>query len=134
MSDIDDNKPDPEQTTNLKNCKNLTVAFKLNGRNYPLWSRLMKVKIGGRCAYSYIQKNHPDPSSKGYENWEENNLVVFSWIVDNIEDDIIVDFTHHQTSKALWESLAVTFENEATSTSSTTWKKRRSQSDREIST
>ena len=33
--------------------------------------------------------------------------------VDNIENDIIADFAHHQTSKALWDSLAMTFENKA---------------------
>ena len=44
---------------------------------------------------------------------EENNLVVFSWIVDNIENDIISDFAHNQTSKALWDNLAVTFESKA---------------------
>ena len=39
--------------------------------------------------------------------------MVFSWIVDNIENDIISDFAHHQTAKALWDSLAVTFESKA---------------------
>ena len=40
-------------------------------------------------------------------------MVVFSWIVDNIENDIVTDFAHHQTAKALWDNLAVTFENRA---------------------
>ena len=39
--------------------------------------------------------------------------MVFSWIVDNIENEIIANFAHHQISKALWDSLAVTFENKA---------------------
>ncbi|XP_042055752.1 uncharacterized protein LOC121800243 [Salvia splendens] len=113
MSDTVENKIDPEQPSRLKNSKNVIVAFKLDGKNYPLWSRLMKVKIGGRGAYSHIRKEPPEPGSKGYDDWEEDDLVVFSWIVDNIEDEIIADFAHHQTSKALWDSLAVTFENKA---------------------
>ena len=113
MSDTEDNKADPENSTRLKNSKNVTVAFKLNGKNYPLWSRLIKVKIGGRGAYSHIRNNPPEPGSKGYDDWEEDDLVVFSWIVDNIENDIVADFAHHLTSKALWDSLAVTFENRA---------------------
>ena len=113
MSDSEDTKSNPEQITSLRNSKNITVAFKLNGKNYPLWSRLIKEKIGGRGAYSYIKNDPPNPGSKGFDDWEENDLVVFSWIVDNIEDDIIADFAHHQTSKALWDSLAVTFENKA---------------------
>ncbi|XP_042051354.1 uncharacterized protein LOC121796605 [Salvia splendens] len=114
MSDSEDEKkPNQEQTKSLRNSKSITIAFKLNGKNYPLWSRLIKVKIGGRGAYSYIKNDPPEPGSKGFDEWEENDLVVFSWIVDNIENDIISDFAHHQTSKALWESLAVTFENMA---------------------
>ncbi|XP_047969395.1 uncharacterized protein LOC125213076 [Salvia hispanica] len=55
----------------------------------------------------------PDPrrTSKGYRDWEETDLTVFSWIVDNIENDIIADFALHQTSKALWDNLAITFES-----------------------
>ncbi|XP_042044356.1 uncharacterized protein LOC121790141 [Salvia splendens] len=113
MSDTEDNKTDLEQPSKLKNSKNVTVAFKLNGKNYPLWSRLMKVKIGGRGTYSHIRKEPPEPGSTGYDDWEEDDLVVFSWIVDNIENEIISNFAHHQTSKALWDSLAVTFENKA---------------------
>ncbi|XP_047961367.1 uncharacterized protein LOC125206112 [Salvia hispanica] len=113
MSDTEDTKTDPEQITSLINSKSITVAFKLNGRNYPLCSRLIKVKIGGRGAYSYIRNEPPEPGSKGFDVWEENELVVFSWIVDNIEKDIIADFAHHLTAKALWDSLAVTFENKA---------------------
>ena len=114
MSDTEeDTKTDQKTTPKLRNSKNVTIAFKLNGKNYPIWSRLMKVKIGGRGAYSYIRKEPPEPGSKGYDDWEEDDLVVFSWIIDNIEDDIIADFAHHQTSKALWDSLRVTYESKA---------------------
>ncbi|XP_047955385.1 uncharacterized protein LOC125201352 [Salvia hispanica] len=114
MSDSEeDTKNHLKTPTRLRNSKNVTVAFKLNGKNYPIWSRLMKVKIGGRGAYSYIRKEPPEPGSKEYDDWEEDDLVVFSWIVDNIEDDIIADFAHHQTSKALWDSLAVTYDSKA---------------------
>lgn len=115
MSDTEEdikNEPD-QQPTRLRNNKNVTVAFKLNARNYPLWSRLMKVKIGGRGAYSYIKKDPPEPGSKGYDDLEEDDLVVCSWIFDNIQNDIVAGFAHQQTSKALWDSLAVTFDSKA---------------------
>ncbi|KAL1564923.1 hypothetical protein AAHA92_07203 [Salvia divinorum] len=43
----------------------------------------------------------------------KNITLAFKLNVDNIENDIIGDFAHHQTAKALWDSLAVTFENKA---------------------
>ncbi|XP_047961794.1 uncharacterized protein LOC125206593 [Salvia hispanica] len=111
-----DNKPPTESSySKIRTSKNVTVAFKLNGSNYPLWSRLMKVAIGSRGGYSHITGKPvpPLPGSKEYEEWEETDLIVFSWIVDNMEMDIIADFAHHQTSKALWENLAITYESEA---------------------
>ena len=114
MSDTDEEKPATEPSR-LRSRKNVTVAFKLNGKNYPLWSRLMKVAIGGRRGYSHIVDEPPEPESRGYRDWEETDLVVFSWIIDNIEHDIIADFTHHQTSKALWDNLRITFESKADS-------------------
>ena len=75
----------------------------------------MKVAIGGRRGYSHIVDEPPEPNSKGYRDWEEIDLVVFSWIIDNIEHDIIADFAHHQTSKALWDNLRITFKSKADS-------------------
>ncbi|XP_042019100.1 uncharacterized protein LOC121766938 [Salvia splendens] len=94
----------------MKASKNVTVAFKLNGKNYPLWARLMKVAIGSRGGYSHIRDPPPKPESAEYTEWEETDLVVFSWIIDNIENDKIAYFAHHQTAKAIWDNLAVTFE------------------------
>ncbi|XP_047947740.1 uncharacterized protein LOC125193856 [Salvia hispanica] len=67
----------------------------------------------GQGSIPYIRNEPPEAGSKGFDEWEENDLVVFSWIVDNIENEIVADFAHHLTSKALWDNLAVTFENKA---------------------
>ncbi|KAL1561684.1 hypothetical protein AAHA92_04358 [Salvia divinorum] len=99
----------------LKTSKNVTVAFKLNGTNYPLWARLMKIAIGSRKAMRHITgvPTPPEPEDRDYIEWEEIDLVVFSWILDNIEVDIVGDFAHHQSAKAIWDSLAVTYESTA---------------------
>lgn len=36
-------------------------------------------------------------------------MIVFSWIIDNVETEIVVDFAHHQTAQR--ESLQTTFES-----------------------
>lgn len=38
-------------------------------------------------------------------------MIIFSWINDNVETKIVVDFAHHQTAQALWQSLQTTFES-----------------------
>lgn len=112
-----DEKPDIETdepaTHKLRSTKNINIALKLNGANYPLWARLMKVQIGSRGGYKHITgvPSPPEPGKDGYLDWEEADLIVFSWIVDNIETEIVADFAHHQSAKALWENLLITFES-----------------------
>ncbi|KAL1540475.1 hypothetical protein AAHA92_24827 [Salvia divinorum] len=105
----------PEIADKIRTSKNITIAFKLNDSNYPLWARLMKVSIGSREAYRHITgiPTPPEPEETGYIEWEEIDLIVFSWIVDNMETNIIADFAHHQTAKSLWDNLAVTFKSSA---------------------
>ena len=110
MSDDEEKKPNIDDSR-LRMSKHVTLAVKLNGNNYPLWQKLMRIAIGGRRANRHITgiPAPPEPGGKGYTEWEETDMIVFSWIVDNIETDIVVDFAHHQTTQALWESLFVTF-------------------------
>ncbi|XP_042065515.1 uncharacterized protein LOC121809031 [Salvia splendens] len=108
----DDDKPKTSNDNKLMVSKNVTIAVKLNGTNYSVWARLMKIQIGSRRVLRHINGNPPppEPGAADYTEWEETDLIVFSWILDNIETDIVIDFAHHQTTEALWKSLAVTFE------------------------
>ena len=50
------------------NLDNLSIDFKLNGDNYPLWATLMKKTIGGRG-----KKSIPPASEEiepTYKTWE----------------------------------------------------------------
>lgn len=110
----DDEEKTNTEDTRLRMSKNVTLAVKLNGTNYPLWKRLMRVAIVGRRANRYITGIPPlESGMKGYVEWEEADMIMFSWIIDNVETEIVVDFVHHQTAQALWESLQITFESSA---------------------
>ena len=73
------------------------MAFKLNGNNYPLLARPMKVVIGSKGTYQHITRipASPEPENEGYAEWEDTNLIVFSLIVDVIETNTIAHFAHH---------------------------------------
>ncbi|XP_042051514.1 uncharacterized protein LOC121796800 [Salvia splendens] len=111
----DDEKNTTETKPKTSNDHRLRVSKNVaddNGTNYSIWSRLMKVQIGSRRVLRHINGNPPppEPGAADYTEWEETDLIVFSWILDNIETDIFIDFAHHQTAEALWKNLAVTFE------------------------
>ncbi|KAD4385217.1 hypothetical protein E3N88_25385 [Mikania micrantha] len=49
------------------------------------------------------------PKDDGYEQWEHNDLVVFSWLIQNIEPSLASNLTEFPTAKALWDALVVTY-------------------------
>jgi len=55
------------------NLDNLSIVFKLNRDNYPLWATLMKKAIGGRGKKSHLTGIPPTPEKikPTYEKWEQ---------------------------------------------------------------
>ncbi|XP_076946787.1 uncharacterized protein LOC143618460 [Bidens hawaiensis] len=50
-----------------------------------------------------------EPSNEKYEQWEQDDLVVFSWLIQNIEPALASNLTEFPTTKALWDALVVTY-------------------------
>ena len=67
------------QATN-SNQDRVILSIKLNGENYPLWARLMRVKIGIRGRTGHITGGTPAPASDDpkFLKWEQEDLGVFS--------------------------------------------------------
>ncbi|XP_076895647.1 uncharacterized protein LOC143548334 [Bidens hawaiensis] len=91
----------------------LKISLKLNSQNYALWAQMIRVAIGGK---SKGLLNHlsgepapPNPTDDQYEQWEQDDLVVFSWLIQNIEPALASNLTEFPTAKALWDALVVTY-------------------------
>ncbi|XP_071715107.1 uncharacterized protein [Rutidosis leptorrhynchoides] len=86
----------------------LKISVTLNNSNYSLWSRMIKVAIGGK---SEALLNHltEDPPSTNNQKWNQEDLVVFSWIIQNIEPQIASNLTQFPTAKTLWNALITTY-------------------------
>ncbi|KAD4384257.1 hypothetical protein E3N88_24425 [Mikania micrantha] len=96
------------QTQKQSLSDSLKISLKLNSQNYALWSRMIRVAIGGR---SKPLLNHltTEPDKDQHEQWEQDDLVVFSWLIQNIEPDLASNLTEFPTTKALWDVLVVTY-------------------------
>ncbi|KAM0029928.1 putative RNA-directed DNA polymerase [Helianthus debilis subsp. tardiflorus] len=51
----------------------------------------------------------PEPNDDKYEQWEQNDLIVFSWLIQNIEPAIASNLIELPTAKSLWDALVVTY-------------------------
>ncbi|XP_047948798.1 uncharacterized protein LOC125194582 [Salvia hispanica] len=89
----------------------ITVSPKLDGENYPLWANMIDRAIGGKGLTSHIDglSNPPLRSDPSYQQWQQRDHCVFSWIINNISPDLVNEVSQYATAMDLWEGLAVTY-------------------------
>nr|GEY32368.1 reverse transcriptase domain-containing protein [Tanacetum cinerariifolium] len=63
--------------------------------------RIFHCKTGNLTEYSTAKVN--------YETWEQEDLIVFSWIIQNIEPVLADNLTEYSTAKELWDALVITY-------------------------
>ncbi|KAM0054620.1 hypothetical protein Hdeb2414_s0006g00196891 [Helianthus debilis subsp. tardiflorus] len=99
------------QPQNPKLSDHLQINLKLNSQNYALWTRMIRVAIGGKSKtlLSHLTSGPPDQNSEEYEQWEQEDLIVFSWLIQNIEPVLVGNLTEYPTAKTLWDALVVTY-------------------------
>lgn len=101
-----------QQSQNPKLSDNLQINLKLNSTNYALWTRMIRVAIGGRSKnlLSHLTQTPSEKSTtEKYELWEQEDLIVFSWLIQNIEPILAGNLTEFATAKELWDALAITY-------------------------
>lgn len=100
------------QNHNKKNylSNSLKINLKLTSQNYPLWVRMIRVAIRGKskALLNHLSDEPPDPADENsdYDQWEQEDLLVFSWLIQNIEPSIASNLTVFPTAKSLWDALA----------------------------
>nr|GEX09924.1 putative Gag-polypeptide of LTR copia-type [Tanacetum cinerariifolium] len=99
------------QPQNPKLSDNLQINLKLNNQNYTLWTRMIRVAIGGKskARLSHLTSDAPEQSSETYEQWEQEDLIVFSWLIQNIKPTLAGNLTKYHTAKTLWDTLVITY-------------------------
>ncbi|KAG6436982.1 hypothetical protein SASPL_101889 [Salvia splendens] len=94
-----------------KTIESVSIGIKLDGNNFPVWSRLMRITIGGRELLDHLEGDIDPPKKDDpkFKSWQAEDYVVFSWLIQNMEQRLVLQFAQHQTAAAIWRSLATTF-------------------------
>ncbi|CAA0837053.1 Unknown protein [Striga hermonthica] len=100
-----------QQPTQTAIPQSITLNVKLNQHNFPIWSRLMKVAIGGRGKLRHLTGNPPPPStdSPEYSKWEEHDLTICSWLLENMEPDVMLNYAEFPSAREIWNNMTLTF-------------------------
>ncbi|XP_076946336.1 uncharacterized protein LOC143617759 [Bidens hawaiensis] len=99
------------QTSKPNPSDRLKISLNLTSKNYPLWARMIRVAIGGKSKafLNHLTQDPPEPNDEKYDQWEQDDLVIFSWLIQNIEPALASNLTEFPTAKTLWDALAVTY-------------------------
>ncbi|KAL3642077.1 hypothetical protein CASFOL_012892 [Castilleja foliolosa] len=84
---------------------------KLNGSNYSLWARKIKLVLGGRGKWHHVTgvPEPPKPSDSEFPLWEQFDLQILSWIIDSMSSDLVGQFIEFPTSRDLWNGISRTY-------------------------
>lgn len=71
----------------------------------------MKKAARGRGRSQHITGVPPPPAAtdQNYTQWEISDQCVFTWLIQNIEPNLVNNVSQYPTAQALWEGLAVTY-------------------------
>lgn len=81
------------------------ISIKLDGANYRVWSQVMEMHIAGRRKKGYIngRKAVPTESDPNYDEWEAENALVKSWLINSMTDKLMAHFVQCGTTKEVWD-------------------------------
>ena len=101
LQSLNTTKSNPEFSSH----QTVTISEKLNNQNYTKWARLMHLAISGRGRLNHIIANPPPTTDPTYQKWTQTDSTVFSWIIENIESDLVNQYLDYPTSRELWQGI-----------------------------
>ena len=103
--------PTPKHEEYRVDSTPLVVGFKMNDDNYHLWAGLIKKSINSRGMVSHITGVPPPPpeTDSDFLRWQRADNLVFTWLVQNLEQKIVNRVSQYPTAKEVWDILAITY-------------------------
>ena len=90
----------------------LTISEKLTNQNYTKWSRLMHLAISGRGQLNHVIVEPPPKTDPRYSQWARYDLIVITWIIENIDPELVNQFFDFPTAKTLWDGIETLFSSD----------------------
>ncbi|VFQ61029.1 unnamed protein product [Cuscuta campestris] len=87
----------------------LNMAEKLNDRNYAIWARKMSLALDGRGRLKHILATPLKSDDPKFIKWRQADSTVITWILENIESDIVNQYIDYPTAWDLWKGIEATY-------------------------
>lgn len=74
-----------------------------------MWARKISLAIDGRGRLKHITAPPPRKEDSTYEQWRQSDSIVLTWILENIEADIVNQYIDYPTAWDLWKGIESTY-------------------------
>ena len=85
----------------------LKLIEKLNYQNYTTWCKMMQIALECRGRLSHIIDDPPSITDPNYRTWKQKDSIVLSWIISNIDTELINQFLDYTITRDLWKGIEV---------------------------
>jgi gag-polypeptide of LTR copia-type len=88
-----------------------TMTIKLDGKNFNLWSQMLKMKLSGRDKLGYINGSitRPSETDVNYRKWHMEDPLVKDYLINSMDPSLVDNFLSFSTAKEVWDSVSTTF-------------------------
>nr|XP_009804528.1 PREDICTED: uncharacterized protein LOC104249745 isoform X2 [Nicotiana sylvestris] len=91
----------------------MLVPVKLNGTNYPSWSKSMIHALTAKNKIGFISRTIKPPLETEqpieYAQWNQCNNMVLSWLTHSVEPDLAKGVIHAKIAYQVWEDFGDQF-------------------------
>ena len=85
----------------------LKLAEKLTYQNHTTWCKMMQIALECRGRHSHIIDDPPSILDPNYRTWKQKDSIVLSWIISNIDTDLMNQFLDYTIARDLWKGIEV---------------------------
>ena len=85
----------------------LKLAEQLYYQNYTMWCKMMQIALKCRGRLSHIIDDPPSITDSNNKTWKQKDSIVLSWIISNIDTDLVNQFLDYTIARDLWRGIEV---------------------------
>ncbi|TXG49302.1 hypothetical protein EZV62_025177 [Acer yangbiense] len=85
--------------------RQLQPSFRINGRNYLVWSQLVKTFLKGKGKSSHLGGPIPEKNDPKFSEWDEKDSMIMSWLWNSMQLEISDTYMFLTTAKYIWEAV-----------------------------
>lgn len=97
------------QPATLKGISNIQLSFRLNGRNYLIWSLLVRTFLKRKGKLNHLIGTVPGESNPQLTAWDEVDSMIITWLWNLMLPKINGTCMFLTTARDIWETMRQTY-------------------------